>query len=103
MRLRALRSFLLPVLFAVALSPPPAAAQSPSDAELKALNARVDSLYQEGKYGDAIPLAERSLAGSKARYGENATEYALALSNLALLLKEVDRPVEADILDAPCA
>ena len=39
-RLRALRSFLLPVLFAISLAPPPAFAQSQSEAELEAMLSR---------------------------------------------------------------
>ena len=65
MRLRALRLFLLPILFAIALTPPPAFAQSPSDAELKSMSSRVAELYQAGKYGDAIPLVEQICRGGK--------------------------------------
>lgn len=90
MRLQILRSFLLPVLFAIALALPPAFAQSPSDAELKAMNGRVAELFRAGKFGEAIPLAERYAAAAKARYGENAPEYTAALNNLATLLQDFE-------------
>ena len=98
MRLRALRSFPLPVLFAIALAPPLALAQSPSDAELQAVNSRVIELYQTGKYAEAIPLARRYASGIKARSGDNAPDYATALNNLALLLQRTNRFSEAEPL-----
>ena len=98
MRLRALKLFLLSIAFALAAALPPALAQSPSDAELKALNGRVIALYQAGKYGEAIPLAQQYVAGTKARYGENAPEYATALNNLAQLLQATNRLAEAEPL-----
>jgi len=98
MRLRAWRLFLLSILFALAGTLPCALAQSPSDAELEALNNRVISFYRAGKYGDAIPLAERYAAGTKARYGENAPEYATALNNLGDLFRLTSRVAEAEPL-----
>ena len=98
MRLRTLRLLLLPIFFAAVLAPPPAFAQSPSKAGLEALNTRVIELYQAGKYGEAIPLAEQCAAASKARYGENAPEYATALNNLAQLLQATNRLAEAEPL-----
>ena len=98
MRLRALRSFLLAILFAIALAPPPAFAQSPSDAELNAMGSRVTELYQAGKYGEAIPVQERYAAATAARYGEDAPEYATALNNLAQLLQATNRLSEAEPL-----
>ncbi len=89
---------LLPVLFAIALSPRPAFAQSPSDAELKAMSSRVVELYQAGKYDQAIPLAERYAASTAARYGQNAPEYASALNNLVLLLRAMNLLAEAEPL-----
>ncbi len=60
MRLQALKSFLLPVLFAIALAPPLAFAQSPGDAELQAMNSRVEELYPAGKYDeDRMFMANR--------------------------------------------
>jgi hypothetical protein len=58
MRLRALRSFLLLVLFAIALSPLPTFAQLPSDAELLALNQRAIKLYEATKYAEAEPIGD---------------------------------------------
>ena len=66
--------------------------------ELKALNQRVVELYQAGKYAEAIPLAERYAEGMKTRYGQDATEYATALNNLAQLLQDTNRLSEAEPL-----
>ena len=98
MRLRALKLFLLSIAFALAAALPPALAQSPSDAGLEALNDRAIALYQAGKYGEAIPLAEQYAEGTKARYGENAQEYSTALNNLAQLLQATNRLDEAEQL-----
>ena len=59
MRLRAFRSFLLPVLFAIALSPPRPSPESPSDAELEALNQRAFALYNVANYAEAPPEPSR--------------------------------------------
>ncbi|MGO9545556.1 MAG: tetratricopeptide repeat protein [Rhodomicrobium sp.] len=98
MPLRALRSFLLSLLFTIILTPPLAFAQLPSDAELTAINNRVIELYRAGKYGEAIPLAKQYAAAKGARYGENAPEYATALNNLAMLLETTNRLSQAEPL-----
>ena len=98
MRLRAFRAFLLPVFFAMALAPPPAFAQSPGDTDLKALNARVLNLSNAGKYIEAIPLAEQYVKEIKSRHGDNAPEYAVALYNLATMLRYANRLAEAETL-----
>jgi CHAT domain-containing protein/tetratricopeptide (TPR) repeat protein len=98
MRLRALRSFLLPLFFAIAPTLPPASAQSPRDVELSAMNRRVEELYQAGKYSEAIPLAERYMAATGARYTEATPEYAAALNNLGRLLLATNRFAEAELL-----
>jgi tetratricopeptide (TPR) repeat protein len=98
MRLRTLRLLLLPTLFVAVLALPPAFAQSHNDAKLKALGNRVTELYQAGQYGVATALAEQYAAAAKARYGENAPEYAIALNNLAALLEVTNRLAEAEPL-----
>jgi hypothetical protein len=57
MRLRAWGLFWLPAAFALAAALPPALAQLPRCAGLKALKGRVTALHRAGKYGGAIPLA----------------------------------------------
>jgi tetratricopeptide (TPR) repeat protein len=98
MRLRVLRSFLLSVLFAIALSPLPIFAQSPSDAELSALDGRISTLYQAENYREAIPLAAQYLATAKARHGDSAPQYAMALIWQARLLQVTKRLSEAEPL-----
>src|SRR5262245_37994418 len=73
------------LLLAVVSVASPAYAQS--DTELLALNKRVIELYHAGKYGEAIPLAERYAEAMKLR-GADRPEYAIALNNLAVLLEE---------------
>ncbi len=98
MRLSALRSFLLLVLFAIALLPHPAFAQSPSESELRDINERSLSLLQAGQYSEAMRLAKQLVAGTRARYGDNTPEYAVSLNNLAQLLQDTNRLAEAEPL-----
>ena len=62
------------------------------------MNGRVIELYQAGKFGEAIPLAERYGVATAARYGENTPEYATALNSLAVLLQDTNRLAEAEPL-----
>ena len=98
MRQRVLRSFLLPIPFAIALALLPACSQSPRDTELDVMYSRVIELHQAGKYGEAIPLAERYAAATAARYGENDPEHATALNILAQLLEATNQLAEAEPL-----
>ena len=70
-------------------------ARAQSDAELKALNQRVIELYRAGKYGEAVPFAERYAEAMKVRHGPDRPEYAAALNNLAQLLEDTNRLAEA--------
>ncbi len=98
MRQRALSSFLLLILFAIVLVSAPILAQSPSESELRDINERSLSFSQAGKYSEAIRLAKQFIAGIKARYGDDAPEYAVSLNNLAQLLQETNRLAEAEPL-----
>ena len=86
MRLRALRSFLLPVLFAIAVALPPAFAQSPSGAELDALYKRAGELFGAGRYAEALDMAEKRAAAierAETAKGKAGTSTASALGNVA--------------------
>ena len=86
---------------ALAKAPPSALAKAADDAA--ALNKQVKQLYNQGKYGEAIPMAGQYAAAAKARYGENAPEYATALNNLAHAASGTNRLSEAEPLTAPRA
>jgi tetratricopeptide repeat protein len=55
----------------------------------------VIELHGAGKYGEAIPLAERYAEAMKTR-GPDRPEYATALNNLALLLQATNRLAHAE-------
>jgi tetratricopeptide (TPR) repeat protein len=61
----------------------PACAQSP--AEAAALSEQVARLYEQGRYSDAIPLAERVVRIRETTLGANHPDVAQALNNLAIL------------------
>jgi tetratricopeptide (TPR) repeat protein len=48
------------------------------------------ALYEAGKYGEAIPIAEQYLAMAAARYGEQHRLYATGLGYLAILRQAQD-------------
>jgi CHAT domain-containing protein/Tfp pilus assembly protein PilF len=67
-------------------------------AEAKRLNQQAVELYQQGKYNEAIPLAEKALAIFKKVLGDNHPDTATSLNNLALLYKSQGRYSEAEPL-----
>jgi CHAT domain-containing protein/Flp pilus assembly protein TadD len=73
---------------------------SPQDklAEAERLNQQVIQLYQQGKYNEAIPLAEQALAIRKKVLGDNNRLTADSLNNLAELYKSQGRYSEAEPL-----
>ena len=54
-------------------------------AEAERLTQQTFELYQQGKYNEAIPLAEKALAIRKQQLGTNHPDTAASLNNLALL------------------
>ncbi|WP_287738676.1 tetratricopeptide repeat protein [Microcystis sp. M179S2] len=73
---------------------------SPQDklAEAERLTQQVIQLYQQGKYNEAIPLAEQALAISKQQLGDNHPLTAQSLNNLAGLYESQGRYSEAEPL-----
>ncbi|WP_375327584.1 tetratricopeptide repeat protein [Microcystis sp. BLCC-F210] len=73
---------------------------SPQDklAEAERLNQQVIQLYQQGKYNEAIPLAEQALAIIKQQLGDNHPLTAQSLNNLAFLYDSQGRYSEAEPL-----
>ena len=73
---------------------------SPQDklAEAERLTQQVIQLYQQGKYNEAIPLAEQALAIRKKVLGDNNRLTADSLNNLAELYKSQGRYSEAEPL-----
>jgi CHAT domain-containing protein/tetratricopeptide (TPR) repeat protein len=65
--------------------PSPPALENEELAEAKQLNQQVIKLYNQGKYKEAIPLAQRVLAIREKILGKNHPSVANSLNNLALL------------------
>jgi CHAT domain-containing protein/Tfp pilus assembly protein PilF len=74
---------------------PPAAAQNDDPA---ALSAKAAQLSQQGKYLEAIPLAQQALALYQKTRGPNHPYVAIALSNLAALYGNLGRYPDAEPL-----
>ncbi|WP_043996543.1 tetratricopeptide repeat protein, partial [Microcystis aeruginosa] len=73
---------------------------SPQDklAEAERLTNQAYELYQQGKYNEAIPLAEQALAIRKQQLGDNHPDTATSLNNLAALYESQGRYSEAEPL-----
>jgi len=71
--------------FSLILCVSAASAQQGAAAEADQLAKQVDDLYQQGKYADAIPLAQRLIEIRKHTVGEDHPDYAAALYSLAQL------------------
>jgi tetratricopeptide (TPR) repeat protein len=67
-------------------------------AEAKRLNQQAVELYQQGKYNEAIPPAEKALAIFKKLLGENHPDTATSLNNLAGLYESQGRYSKAEPL-----
>jgi CHAT domain-containing protein len=67
-------------------------------AEAERLTQQAFELYQQGKYNEAIPLAEQALAICKKVLGENHLATATSLDNLAELYRNQGRYAEAESL-----
>ncbi len=70
----------------------------PQEDRWKELNAQVIQLYQEGKFTEAIPLAEESVRVAEVTFGPESRHFATSLNNLALLYKDQGRYADAEPL-----
>jgi CHAT domain-containing protein/Tfp pilus assembly protein PilF len=61
------------------------AASAQGLADAAALNAQVEQLYTQGRYSEAVPLAQRVLRIREAALGPNHPDVAASLNNLAIL------------------
>jgi tetratricopeptide (TPR) repeat protein len=66
--------------------------------EAEKLNQQVIQLYQQGKYSEAIPLAEKVLAIRQKQLGENHSSTAAALNILGQLYQAQGKYTEAKFL-----
>src|SRR5436190_815496 len=61
----------------------PMGAQAQGGDDLAALSAQVNELHGQGKYTEAMPIAERYVALARQKHGEEHTEFARAILWLA--------------------
>ena len=71
---------------------------SAQEARWEELHSQVDSLYQQGKYREAIPLAKESLKVAEQTFGQNHPHVATGLNNLAALYMAQGRYAQAEPL-----
>lgn len=62
------------------------------------MNAQVEQLYQQGKFAEAIPLAQESLRVAQASFGPEHPNVAVSLNDLALLYQAQGGYAEAELL-----
>ena len=73
------------------------ASQSDDD-EFKLLNQQVQTLFKQGKYQEAIPLAEKAVELTKRVYGPEQPNTAQSLNNLAVLYRVMGEYAKAEPL-----
>jgi tetratricopeptide (TPR) repeat protein len=66
--------------------------------ELASLRTQVSQLHSQGKYAEAIPIAERYVALARRKHGDNHNEYATAIAWLAYVYKAQGRYADAEPL-----
>jgi tetratricopeptide (TPR) repeat protein len=77
-------------------------AQDSDLARAEALNQQIIQLYNQGRYGDAVPVAKEVLVIREKALGPEHPDVALSLSNLAELYQSQDRYAEAEPLLKRC-
>jgi CHAT domain-containing protein/Tfp pilus assembly protein PilF len=80
----------------------PIAAQAQGTADLATLNNRIRELYKARKYGEAIPLAEKSLELTRRQKGENHIDTTYGICWLATLYKFQGRYAEGLAMAQRC-
>jgi CHAT domain-containing protein/tetratricopeptide (TPR) repeat protein len=75
-----------------------AMAQTPSGSSIPGLNSQVVALNQAGRYGEALPIAQRVLALAEQLRGPDHPEVATCLNNLAELYRALGRYADAEPL-----
>jgi CHAT domain-containing protein/tetratricopeptide (TPR) repeat protein len=93
-----LRRGLVNLLFAGLVATAATMSLAQDASELIGLRGEVSRLHGQGKYAEALPLAERFVALARQQYGEQHTEYATAISWLAALYVSRGRHAEAEPL-----
>lgn len=76
--------------------------RAPSTPKLTALDALVRELSSSGRYSEATPLAEESLALSRSQMGENHVATAARMNRLAELYRFQSRYAESERLHKSC-
>lgn len=66
--------------------------------DFRALNDQLSRLFNEGKYAEAVPLAERYVFIARQRYGEKHSEFGVAILWLAESYRYQGRYTEAEPL-----
>jgi CHAT domain-containing protein/tetratricopeptide (TPR) repeat protein len=99
MRVVSVRSWLAKIVFVAVLAVIASiAAQAQATDDLAALNKKVQTLYVQGKYAEAIPLAQRSLELTRSQKGSDHLDTADRMRWLASLYQAQGRYAEAEPL-----
>ncbi len=77
--------FLIITLFLVSTVKTQTVPSDSAKAELKKTNAEIVGLYQQKKYDEALPLAQKAVLATEQIFGRDNLETALALRNLAYI------------------
>jgi CHAT domain-containing protein/tetratricopeptide (TPR) repeat protein len=90
------------VLIALVASMGSTGVQAQGVDDLTDLRGQVSQLHSQGKYAEAIPIAQRYVALARQKHGEEHTEYATAIAWLGFVYKAQGRYAEAEPLYKRC-
>ncbi len=85
-------------MLSLLLVPRATAQPAPESAEVTALDAEIEQLTREGRFGEAIPLAERALSIQERTLGPDHPGVLEALNDLALLYRATGDYADAEAL-----
>jgi tetratricopeptide (TPR) repeat protein len=97
-RLKCARALLMAGAFALLSATNAFAEQESGSSEAEKLHAEVDRLYSEGRFDEAIPLAERALSIQERSLGPDDPRVVQAINSLAMLYRAAGDYVGAESL-----
>jgi tetratricopeptide (TPR) repeat protein len=94
----ALLSIVAVLIVGFRLAFPDVVAQIVSNTDMNALSQQIIQLRNQGRYSEAIPLAQRVVAIQQKTLGPEHPDVATSLNNLAVLYRVQGRYTEAEVL-----
>src|SRR3954462_15854729 len=96
--MKALKASIRVAVTALALSLSPAAPSCAAEDEAATLSQQMKELYRVGKYAEALPLAQKSLALREKEFGPDVANVAMPLNDLGTIHYNLGQYAVAEML-----